>query len=235
MAWIWKNPRIACLHKCFSSLHFSPQKNLHRGNMWEKCTFHLLWESQGTCCSNCSCWLLYIYDGCHSLPCCVQSLVWSWLIFAADYIENEPTLRTYHYNDNGQNFFSVIFERFNAIPAVIDRFFWYWTMTAEKSMALFPDIKILGYFFHLFDKTLQTVVFSFDSVGQNFVIPMLNTNECIARGEMIFQFYLSTGIWCGCTRMDRNEKGFVEINNERYKPSGFWIGEAFSYHRVELL
>ena len=181
--------------------------------MW-KCAFHLLWESQSTCCSHWSCWLLYIYDECHILPCCVQSLGWNWLTFSSDYIENEPNLRTYHYNDNGPKFFLVIFRRITANPAVTGRFFWHRRVTFEKSITLFSVINILGYF-QLFDKIIQTV-FSFDSVRQNFIIPTPNNDECTARGDMFSQFYLRTGIWCGGTCMDRNEKGFgVATNNEK--------------------
>ena len=103
---------------------------------------------------------------------------------------------------------------------VLGGFFW-------KSVALFSVKNGLGYFSQLFDEIFRIVVFSFDSVRQNLVNPMLNNNEYITTGDIFFQFHLSTGIWCRSLCIDRNEKGFVvEIIGERYKPSGFFTSES---------
>ena len=121
-----------------------------------------------------------------------------------------------------KNFLLFLFEWFFAIPAIIDRFFWYWRVTSEKTLALFLVKFIHDYFIQLFDKRFETVLFSFDSVRLNFVILMLNDKKRTATGDLFFQIHPSTGIWFRSTCMDRNARGIsAKIINKRYKPNGF--------------
>ena len=108
-----------------------------------------------------------------------------------------------------QKFFWDICERFLANPVVSGRYIWCWRVTSEKSMALFSVINMLGSFFQLFDKVLETIGLFFYSVRQNIVLLLLNNIENIATVDMFFQIYLSAGIWRGSTWMDRTGRASV--------------------------
>ena len=50
-------------------------------------------------------------------------------------------------------------------------------------MNLISVRKILGYFVKLFDRTIKTFGFFFDSVRQNIIIPMVSNIACVPQND----------------------------------------------------